>query len=262
MKAVEKAVKILKNKYNISKINFAIVVGSGLIDGCPDLENKIEISYQNLGLPKSKVKGHSGKLVVGKIGDKIVALVSRMHYYESGDITKVRIPIEIMAGLDCENVILLTSCGGINEQFNVGDIMLINDQINMSGINPLIGMDEIKFIDMVNCYDSEYRDLIKKISKKLKLQIKEGVFSQTSGPSYETMAEINMLKMIGADSVSMSTSHDCIIAKYYGMRVLGFSVIVNVFNLQSKLSHEEVLCNASKANQTLKTLLTNFLERT
>lgn len=256
MNIVKKVVNILNKKYNIKKVDSAIVVGSGLMSSAPDLEDKFTVSYESLGLPKSKVKGHSGSFTFGKYNNKIVALVSRMHYYESGSIEKVRIPLEIMAGLNCETAILLTSCGGLNETYNVGDVMLIEDQINMSGVNPLIGMEEIKFVSMTDCYNSVLKNEVKSICNKLKIDIKNGVFCQMSGPSYETNAEVKMLRMLGADAVSMSTAHDCIIANYLNMRVVGFSVIVNVFkNTNDELTHEEVLENASKACEKVKNII-------
>lgn len=260
MKVVDRAVKILNKKYNINNIDCAIVVGSGLLAGCPDLENSQTILYSKLGLPKSKVKGHCGAFIVGTKNDKTIALVSRMHYYESGDIKKVRLPLEIVAKLNCKKAILLTSCGGVNCSFVVGDIMLIDDQINMSGVNPLVGMDEIKFVNMSDCYNKTMRDDVLKICKENNINIKRGIFCQMSGPTYETNAEINMLKTMGADAVSMSTAHDCMIANYYNMNVVGFSVIVNVFSgKEEDLSHDEVLENANKANQNLKSILSKLV---
>ncbi len=261
MKTIDKALKILNKKYNISNVDVAIVAGSGLADSSPDLEGKVTVNYDCLGLPKSKVKGHSGAFTFGKFNGKVVAIVSRMHYYESGDIAKVRLPLEIMAKLGCKKVILLTSCGGVNSAYNVGDVMLIKDQINMSGINPLIGMEEIKFVNMSDCYNQALRDKIKKIAKKNKIDLKEGIFCQMSGPSYETRAEIEMLRGNRVDAVSMSTAHDCIIANYYDMKVAGFSAIVNVFtdNANQNLSHKEVLDNAKLINKNLKTILSEII---
>ena len=256
MKLSEKVVKVLNKKYGITNIDYAVVVGSGLKESVPKLEDEVDVSYEALGLPKSKVKGHSGSFTFGTYNGKNVALVSRMHYYESGDIAKVRLPLEIMAGLGVKTVVLLTSCGGLNVNFKVGDVMLIEDQINMSGINPLIGMEEIKFVNMTNCYSLNLREMVKEISKKHKLGIKSGIFCQMSGPSYETNAEVQMLRGIGADAVSMSTAHDCIIAKYLDMNVVGFSVIVNVFSgEEQELSHQEVLDNASKACKKVNKIL-------
>lgn len=258
---VKKAVKILNKKYNIKSVDCAIVVGSGLIESAPKLQNQVKVGYDELGLPKSKVKGHSGSFVFGEYCGKKIALVSRMHYYESGDIKKVRLPLEIMSELNCKMAVLLTSCGGLNQSYRVGDVMLIEDQINMSGVNPLVGMEEIKFVGMANCYSKNLKEQVKTISKSNKLQLKYGIFCQMSGPSYETMAEVNMLRLLGADAVSMSTAHDCIIANYLNMQVVGFSVIVNVFNdNEEELTHEEVLENAKNACQKVNKILSELLK--
>lgn len=260
MNTVDKAVKILNKKYNINNIDYAIVVGSGLMKSAPDLENIIKVEYKDLGLPMSKVQGHSGAFVFGTFKDKKVVLVSRMHFYESGEIKKVRIPLEIVAKLNTKTVVLLTSCGGLNVDYRVGDVMLIDDHINMSGVNPLVGMETIKFTNMSNCYNKKLKDRVEEIAKQENIAIQKGIFCQMSGPSYETFAEVNMLRKLGGDAVSMSTAHDCIIARFLGMDVVGFSVIVNVFTGDDQnLSHAEVLENADKACAKVKIILSKLL---
>jgi len=261
MKLTEKIANDLKQKYNIGNVDVAIVVGSGQADGVPDLQNKLVVGYDELGLPTSRVKGHSGTFVFGQYKNKKIVLVSRLHYYENGSIEMVRMPLEICNYLGIKNVILLTSSGGLNKQFNVGDLMVINDQINLSGVNPLVGVENLKFTNMSNCYDEELRDKFKEIARSKNIDLREGVFCQTSGPTYETLAEAEMLRTLGGDAVSMSTAHDCIVARYFDMRVLGVSIIVNVHNgISTTLCHEEVLENAARANVKLKTLLEGFLE--
>lgn len=260
MKIVEKAVKILNKKHNIKNVDTAIVVGSGLMAAMPDVDNKYTVNYDSLGLPKSKVKGHSGTFVFGDYYGKKVVFVSRMHYYESGSIEKVRIPLEICAKLGVKTVVLLTSSGSINKTYKVGDVMLIKDHVNMSGVNPLVGIDDLSFTSMTDCYSAEIREKVLEIVKKESIDIKQGVFVQMSGPSYETLAEINMLRLMGCDAVSMSTAHDCIIANYLNMKVLGFSVIVNECVEEAvELTHEEVLTNAAKACEKVKKILSEVL---
>ncbi len=257
---VKNALDILKNKYNVKKMDIAIVAGSGLSDALPNIENKFEVLYEELGLPKSKVKGHSGKFVFGVYKGLGVVLVSRIHYYESGNVELVRLPFEIVSGLGVQKIVLLTSSGGININFKVGDIMLINDHINLSGINPLIGIENMQFTNMGDCYNSEWRNKAREVAKQNNIDLKEGVFVQMSGPSYETKAEINMLRMLGCDAVSMSTAFDCIICNYLGLKVIGFSVIVNTFSGgDDNLNHKEVLDNAKKASQKLKAVLQNII---
>lgn len=260
MNNVQKILKKLNNKYGIKNVSTAIVCGSGLADSIPDLDNKKVINYSDLKMPKSKVKGHSDSFIFGDLNGKKIMIISRKHFYESGDISKVRMPLEIANGLGVKTAILLTSSGGINKSFNVGDIMLIEDMINLSGVNPLVGIDNIKFVDMTNCFDNTLRNKINDICKSEEIDLKCGTHVQMSGPSYETKAEIQMIKSLGGDTVSMSTVHDCIIANYYDMKVLGFSVIVNIFNDDNKkLSHQEVLANAQSVCKRLKKILISFI---
>lgn len=260
MNNVDKIIKIL-NKKNIDNIEYAIVVGSGLIESVPDLQNVVSISYTSLKMPASKVKGHLGAFRFGELYGKKVMLVSRMHFYESGDINLVRLPFEIMKKLGVKKVVLLTSCGGVNISFKVGDIMLIKDQINLTGTNPLIGIDPMEFTSMTNAYDYDTLQYIRDIAKNKKIDLKEGVHIQLSGPSYETPAEVKFIRGIGADSVSMSTAMDTIICNYLQMKVCGFSVVVNVFtDTKEELTHEEVLQNAKLACKNIKTILTEFIK--
>lgn len=257
---IEEAVDILKNKYGIRNVEYAIVCGSGLGSALPELENKIEVSYDTLNMPKSKVKGHSGKFIFGEYDNKKIVLVSRIHFYESGKVENVRLPYEIIARLGVKKVILLTSSGGLNKTYKVGDIVLIKDHINFTGTNPLVGIEEMKFTNMGDCYNYEWRQLAKTIAKEEHVDLKEGVFVQMSGPSYETNAEVEMLRLLGGDVVSMSTAFDCIISNYLNMTVIGFSVVVNVFSGgNDNLSHQEVLDNALKASLNLKKILCRLI---
>jgi len=260
---IKRVVKILNKKYKIENEDLEIVAGSGLKDAVPNFDGEtISVNYSDLGLPKSKVKGHSGKFVFGKINGVKVVVVSRMHFYESGDINKVKLPFSIVSQLGAKKIILLTSSGGVNSSFKVGDIMIIKDHINLSGIVPTVGMEEIEFTDMSDCYSKQFISEIKEIAKSEDIDLREGVHVQMSGPNYETKAEVEMIRKLCGDSVSMSTAHDCIISKYYKMNVLGFAVIVNVFNnSQDELTHEEVLENASKACDKIKKLLINFISK-
>ncbi len=258
---VNNAVKILKEKYGISKVDMAIVAGSGLAGALPDLTEKIVVGYDELGLPPSKVKGHAGNFVFGKHNGKLLAYVSRIHFYESGKIENVRLPFEIISALGCEKIILLTSSGGINNTYRIGDLMLIKDHINFTGTNPLVGIEKMEFTNMGDCYNLKWRNEIKNIAKEKGIDLKEGVFVQMSGPSYETISEINMLRLLGGDAVSMSTAFDCIICNYLKMKVAGFSVIVNTFSGgDDNLTHQEVLDNAFKASQNLKIILEKAVE--
>ena len=261
MNISEKAINILKEKYGINKVDIAIVTGSGLAKSVPELDNKVVVPYEDIGLPKSRVEGHKDCFVFGKYGNKNIVIVSRLHYYENADIKIVMLPLQVVSGLGAESVVLLTSCGGLNKEYRVGDIMVINDHINMSGINPLLKLDKITFTNMLNCYEPEYISQINQIASQNGIKLKNGVHCQMSGPSYETRAEVEMLRLIGCDSVSMSTAHDCIIAKYLNMKVAGFAIIVNIFEETTEdMSHKEVLDNANKASEKVQLILNEFLK--
>lgn len=257
---VENIIETIKTIYGIKEAEIAIVAGSGLSNALPKLEDIIEVPYMDIGMPKSKVQGHSGKFIFGNYNGKKVVYMSRLHFYESGDIKNVRLPFEIIAKLGVKKIILLTSSGGINSNLNVGDIVLIQDQINMTGTNPLVGIEKMEFTDMSNCYDLTWRENTEKVASQLNVPLKKGIFVQMSGPSYETKAEINMLKNIGCDVVSMSTAFDCIICNYLGIKVIGFAIVVNTFSgKDEKLTHEEVLENAKKASDNLKLILQKIM---
>ena len=261
MICVQKIIRKI-NRYGIDKVDYAIVVGSGLKNATVDLKDIVVVPYDKIGMPKSKVKGHSGEFVFGKYNGKIVVLVTRLHFYESGDMNKVRLPFEVVSKLGCKQIILLTSSGGVNPTFEVGDVMLIRDHINLSGYSPLVGINPVVFTPMANAYDSELAQRLVDIAQKNNIEIKQGVHFQFAGPYYETNAEINAIRKLGADSVSMSTSYDCIISNYLNMKVCAMAVIVNTFENQSdmkKLNHEEVLENAEKACKKIKVLLSNFI---
>ncbi len=256
---IDKIVKKLNKKFNINKVDIAVVVGSGLLDAVMPLENKIEVSYAKLKMPASKVAGHSGKFVFGTYKDKTVVLVSRIHFYEHGQINLVRMPFEIIKRLGVTDCVLLTSSGGLNKTFAVGDVMLITDHINCTANNPLVAISPMTFTPMANCYDKEYITKILDIAKDNNLNLKQGTHLQFSGPSYETLKEVEYARMIGGDTVSMSTVYDCIICNWLQMKVCAMASVVNVFEDNAQpLSHQEVLDNAQKACNTIKTILTNL----
>lgn len=257
---VDKIVKTINKKFGVSKIDTAIVVGSGLIESVPKLENQIVIPYDKIGLPKSKVSGHSGKLIVGEYNGKIIASVSRIHFYESGNIELIRVPFQIVKKLGANLVILLTSSGGLNKNYKVGDIMIIEDHINFTGFNPLIGIEKLEFTPMQNCYDKSTTNKLIQIAKEHNIPVQKGTHIQFSGPSYETKAEVNVARLLGGDTVSMSTVFDCIISNYLKLKVCGISSVVNTFEENNEeLSHKEVLDNAQKAIAKIKVLISALL---
>jgi len=226
-----------------------IVLGTGLGGFAEFIEDKIEVDYQDIPyFPVSTVEGHKGRLIFGQVyGRQVVAMQGRLHYYEGFDIQEVVFPIRVMQVLGVTGLIVTNAAGGINPAFRPGDLVLIKDHINLMGVNPLRGPNISslgpRFPDLSEAYDREWREKALPIMRELGIHPQEGVYAAMSGPSYETPAEIQFLKAIGADMVGMSTVPEVIVANHGGMRVLGISCITNMAAglLPQKLSHTEVL---------------------
>ncbi|GAB6098988.1 purine-nucleoside phosphorylase [Halanaerocella petrolearia] len=227
----------------------ALILGSGLGILADEIEDKVEIPYDEIpNFPVSTVEGHAGQLVLGTLEDtKVVAMQGRFHYYEGYDMSLVGFPVQVMSLLGPTKLLVTNSAGGANENFNVGDLMLINDHINMMGTNPLIGPNEPelgeRFPDMSEAYDNQLIELAEEVADKQGLGLRKGVYVGMTGPTYETPAEIKMINLLGGDAVGMSTVPEVIAANHLGMRVLGISCITNMAAgiLPEPLSHDEVI---------------------
>lgn len=237
-----------------------IVLGSGLTSIVDELTDKINISYEEIPHFKvSTVKGHSSKLVFGKLAGKDVALMTgRFHFYEGHTMKEITFPFYVLQQLGIKNVILTNSCGGINaEMLEPGSIMVINDFINLMPGNPLIGVNDERFgprfPDMTEPYDVKLRVLAKMKADVLSLHYHEGVYAGFQGPYYETKAEIEMIKRMGADAVGMSTVPETIVCNYLGMNVLAFATITNMATgiQKQKHSHDNVVKVANEAAKKL-----------
>ena len=247
----------------------AIILGSGLADFAESMRDKTVIKYDELkGMLQSKVKGHKNQFVVGKIGKKtVICMQGRFHPYDGFSAKQVALPIYIFKLLGVKTLIVTNASGGVNADYNAGDVMIINSQINLTGMNPLIDGAIIdygkQFIDMKNCYDREYIEIVKDIAKENNIDLKCGVYAQMLGPTYETPAEVNMLRVIGVDSVAMSTALEVIASAQCEIRTLGFSCISNKASSfeGEELSHAEVLESSKIANEKLKFIIPKFLER-
>lgn len=234
---------------NIKKPRIGIILGSGLGDLVDFIEDSICIDYQDIpNFPISTVEGHVGRLVFGKLeGVDIVAMQGRFHYYEGYPIHEVVFPIRVIIGLGIENLIVTNAAGGVNKSFKPGDLMIIKDHINYTGVNPLIGKNldnkGPRFVDMTYAYNRELIDIAKQAGKILDLDIKEGVYMWFTGPTYETPAEIMFASIVGADAVGMSTVPEVIVAVHEGIKVLGISCITNMASgiLDKTLNHDEVI---------------------
>ena len=214
--------------------DLAVVLGSGLGSLTDIIEEKKSLDYSDIPhFPAPTIPGHSGKLIWGKLnGRAVYAFSGRFHYYEGHDPHTVILPVRVLHELGCSRLILTNAAGGINPDFTPGDLMIISDHINLTGYNPLRGenCDEWgpRFPDMSRMYDPQYREIAKSAAKDLAIAVQEGVYCGLSGPTFETPAEIRMLKMLGADAVGMSTVPEAIAAAHCGLPVLGLSLITNM----------------------------------
>ncbi len=246
----------------------ALVLGSGLGDLANEVDAVASISYDELeGFPISTVAGHEGKFVFGELsGKKVVIMQGRVHFYEGYEMSDVVLPTRVMAGLGAKTLFLTNSAGGINTGFKPGDLMLIEDQITSFVPSPLIGpnVDEWgdRFPSMNMVYDRELRDKIDQAAKDCVIDMKKGVYIQTTGPAYETPAEIKMFRQFGADAVGMSTTVEATVAIHMGMKVCGISCITNVAGGSETvaLSHEEVKLVADKSGENFRRLVKKSIE--
>lgn len=244
-----------------------IVLGSGLGDFAERAEVISEIPYGDIpGFPRSTVEGHKGCFLFGKVGKTpVVIMQGRVHYYEGYPMEDVIMPARIIGLLGIKTLLLTNAAGGVNKNFKAGDLMLIRDHIAAFVPNPLIGknLSELgtRFPDMSEVYDRELSGRIKACAENLGTELKEGVYCQLTGPSYETPAEIKMLSLLGADAVGMSTAVEAIAARHMGVRVCGISLITNMAAGISEvpLSHEEVKEAADKASERFGALVEDFV---
>jgi purine-nucleoside phosphorylase len=245
-----------------------LVLGSGLGGYADTLENAIRIPYSEIpNFPVPTIPGHSGALVFGKkCGQEVVVLQGRIHYYEGLPQQEITLPIRVLAALGVKTVVLTNACGGVNLDFKPGDLMLISDHINYSGANPLIGpnMDEFgpRFPDMSDLYTATLRMRIKEKAQEAGISLREGVYAMYSGPNYETPAEIRMFRIMGADTVGMSTVPEAIVAGHCGMQVVGVSCVTNMAAgvLPVKLSHAEVTETANRVKEVFQKLIDLIVE--
>ena len=263
---LEKAKEYICKRAGINP-TVGIVLGSGLGNFAERAEIVSEIPYEDIPcFPRSTVEGHKGRFVFGKIGKTpVVIMQGRVHYYEGYPMEDVIMPARIMGLLGIKTLLLTNAAGGVNKGFSAGDLMLIKDQISCFVPNPLIGknLSELgtRFPDMSEVYDRELSGRIKACAESLGTELKEGVYCQLTGPSYETPAEIKMLSVLGADAVGMSTAVEAIAARHMGVRVCGISLITNMAAGISEvpLSHEEVKEAADKAEVKFGALVERFI---
>lgn len=246
----------------------AIILGSGLGGLADEVEKPVVIPYGDIpGFSVSTAPNHRGRLVVGLLGGRrVVCMQGRLHYYEGHSMRQIIFPVRVFARLGVGRLIVTNAAGGINRDFAVGDIMLIDDHINLQGTNPLIGPndDEFgeRFCDMTFIYDPEMKEAAARAAEKAGVPLRRGVYIAVTGPSYETPAEIRAFRALGADAVGMSTVPEVIAASHAGMKVLGFSLITNMAAgiLQVRLSGDEVIAVGERQSKVLVGLVRAVVE--
>ncbi|WP_026494762.1 purine-nucleoside phosphorylase [Butyrivibrio sp. WCD3002] len=250
------------------KPKVALTLGSGLGNYASQIDIKCEIPYSEIpGFPISTVPGHDGRFIFGYVGETpVVCMKGRVHYYEGYDISDVVLPTRVMKMLGAEILFLTNASGGINYSFNAGDFMLLTDHVSVFAPNPLIGpnVDQFgtRFPDMSNVYDKDLMKIVKDTAIEDKIYLHEGVYAQLTGPSFESPAEIRLLRTLGVDAVGMSTVVEAIVGNHMGMRICAISCISNLAaGMGDPLSHEDVQKAADKSGKLFEKLVTDCIKK-
>lgn len=249
----EEAVAVIR-RYSSQSPTVGLILGSGLSSLAEEIGAPTAIPYREIAhFPCSTVAGHDGRLILGELeGHPIVVMQGRAHFYEGYSMQRVTFPVRVMKLLGVQTLLVTNAAGGLNPRFQVGDLMLISDHINlpgMAGLNPLLGPNDSafgpRFPDMTQAYDVALRLIARRIAEEQGLPLHEGIYAMLAGPSFETPAEVRLLRAFGADAVGMSTVPEVLVARHCGLRVLGLSGITNVAISDSSsaqgVSHEHVL---------------------
>ena len=251
-----------------AKIDFkpevAIVLGSGLGDYADDIQVEADLDYHEIeGFPVSTVPGHAGKFIFGYVNDvPVVCMKGRVHYYEGYPIQDVVLPARLMKLMGAKILFLTNASGGINPSFTAGDFMMLTDHVSLWAPNPLIGanIDElgVRFPDMTHVYDADLQESLRETAKRCGIPLKEGIYAQLTGPSFESPAEIQLLHKLGVDAVGMSTVVEAIAANHMGMKICCVSFVSNLAAgmTDNPLTHEEVQEAASAAAPRFRRLIT------
>ena len=246
----------------------AIILGSGLGKLVDEITDKYEINYTDIPhFPVSTVEGHSGKLIFGKLGDKdIMAMQGRFHFYEGYSMKEVTFPVRVMRELGIKTLFVSNAAGGMNPDFEIGDLMIITDHINFFPEHPLRGKNieyGPRFPDMSEAYNKELIRKANEIATEKGIKVQHGIYIGTQGPTYETPAEYKMFRILGADAVGMSTVPEVIVANHCGIRVFGISVITDL-GVEGKIvevTHEDVQKAADQAQPLMTTIMRELINR-
>ena len=251
------------------KADIGVILGSGLGDYAEALEDAVKLPYSEIpGFPRSTVAGHAGMWCCGTLyGKRVVMMQGRFHYYEGYGMKDVTLPVRVMQKIGVKTLIVTNAAGGVNLGYHPGELMVIGDIFSMTAQNPLIGpnLDAFgpRFPDMSCAFDKELRALAHECANEQGFALREGVYAQMTGPTYETPAEIRILRTLGADAVGMSTVPEVIVARHGGMRVLGISCITNMAAgiLDQPLNHAEVTETANRVKGQFRNLLDRIIEK-
>ena len=265
---IDRSISVLKAAHKGDFPKVALILGSGLGKFGDMMDIDSTISYDQIpDFPQPTVVGHAGRLLIGKVGrTPVVCMQGRMHLYEGHPAEKLAISIRTFKRLGVEKLIITNAAGSLHKDMPAGSIMMIDDHVNMSGHNPLTGINDDtygpRFFDMTEAYDPQLRDRIVKSAKALDIPLYNGVYVQLAGPNFETPAEIRMLSKLGIDAVGMSTVQECLVARHCGITVAGISLITNLAAglSPSPLSHEETLSEAEAAFGDISRLLVDFID--
>lgn len=249
------------------KPRIALVLGSGLGAFADEFTDAVAIPYQEIpGFVSSTAQGHKGRLVTGNVdGIPVVAMQGRIHFYEGYSLEEVTFPIRTFKSMGIDTVILTNAAGGIDVQLTQGALMVISDHLNLMGVNPLRGANDDRFgprfPDMTEVYSRELQELVTEEARRLGITVRRGIYAALTGPSYETPAEIHMLRACGADAVGMSTVPEAIVARHMGMSVIGISCITNMAAgiSEQAINHEEVMETGQKVKATFTQLLRQII---
>ncbi|MES2805336.1 MAG: purine-nucleoside phosphorylase [Bacteroidota bacterium] len=263
---VQETVSQIKGKINFTP-EYGVILGSGLGSFTDEMKVEYTLPYHEiLNFPVSTVQGHKGALVFGTIGDKkVVAMQGRFHFYEGYSMTEVTFPVRVMKFLGVEKLIVSNASGGVNPSYKVGSIVMITDHINMTPEHPLRGKNDERFGPrFVNMSEPYSRKMIAKateLAKELNIEVHEGIYLGLQGPTFETLAEYKMVKILGADCVGMSTVPEVIVARHMDLETFGISVITDMGNEESigTISHDEVLEAAKNAEPKVRSLIKELI---
>jgi purine-nucleoside phosphorylase len=264
----EHAARIIRSRTTETP-RIAIILGSGLGAFADDFENAVSIPYEDItGFPRSTAEGHAGRLVIGKIDQvPLMAMQGRVHFYEGYSLEQVTFPIRVFKLLGIKTLILTNASGGVNVQFSQGALMIISDHLNLLGDNPLRGPNDTRFgprfPDMTAVYSPELQEIVIEEAKALNVEVRRGIYAALAGPSYETPAEIHLMRTLGADAVGMSTVPEAIVARHMDLEVLGISCITNMAAgiSDEPINHEDVMATGDRVRETFTQLLRKVVGR-